>query len=159
MTYIPADYTAETRAALAVLMDTDAYKLDHRRQYKTGTQFVYSNLTARSSRIPDLDWTVFFGLQAYLLDSTGVVLDSLFELRQRVIGAAPVDGEGIAREPATTVTFAPFSAGRFGAVKNARRLALSAGFSTLEDGKRSVRVIDGQDVRVRIGVKLGVSGE
>ncbi|WP_084182438.1 nicotinate phosphoribosyltransferase [Mycolicibacterium austroafricanum] len=70
MTYIPADYTAETRAALAVLMDTDAYKLDHRRQYTTGTQFVYSNLTARSSRIPDLDWTVFFGLQAYLLDLT-----------------------------------------------------------------------------------------
>lgn len=98
-------------------------------------------------------------LQAYLLDDTGMVLDSLLESRQRVVGAAPVDGEGIAREPATTITFAPFSAERFGAVKNARRLALSAGFSTLEDGKRSVRVIDGQDVRVRIGVKLGVSSE
>lgn len=70
MNYSPNDYSLATRAALAVLMDTDAYKLDHRRQYRPGTEFVYSNLTARSSRIDDLDHTVFFGLQAYLIDLT-----------------------------------------------------------------------------------------
>ena len=68
MTYNATDYSPETRAALAVLMDTDAYKLDHRRQYVPGTEFVYSNLTARGSRIAGVDWTVFFGLQAYLRD-------------------------------------------------------------------------------------------
>lgn len=70
MNYDPNSYDATTRAALAVLMDTDAYKLDHRRQYPAGTEFVYSNLTARDSRIPGVDWTVFFGLQAYLRDLT-----------------------------------------------------------------------------------------
>lgn len=98
-------------------------------------------------------------LQAYLLDSTGVVLDSLLESRQRVVGSAPVDDRGVVRETATTVTLAPFTGGRFAAVRNARRLALSTGFSTIEDGKRSVRVLAEQDVRVRIGVKLGVSGQ
>lgn len=68
MSYNPADYSTKTRAALATLFDTDAYKLDHRRQYEPGTEFVYSNLTARGSRIPGVDWTVFFGLRAYLGD-------------------------------------------------------------------------------------------
>lgn len=52
--------------ALDTLLSTDAYKLDHRRQYPDGTEFVYSNLTARGTRIPEIDATVFFGLQAYL---------------------------------------------------------------------------------------------
>ncbi|WP_409431321.1 nicotinate phosphoribosyltransferase [Mycobacterium sp. SMC-16] len=62
------EYAPETIAALDVLMDTDAYKLDHRRQYPAGTEYVYSNLTARGSRIPGVSWTAFFGLQAYLRD-------------------------------------------------------------------------------------------
>ncbi|UCZ62042.1 nicotinate phosphoribosyltransferase [Mycolicibacterium phocaicum] len=61
-------YRPETIAALDVLMDTDAYKLDHRRQYPAATEYVYSNLTARGSRIPGVSWTAFFGLQAYLRD-------------------------------------------------------------------------------------------
>lgn len=44
----------------------DAYKLDHRRMYVPGTEYVYSNLTARGSRIPGVDKVLFFGLQAFL---------------------------------------------------------------------------------------------
>lgn len=47
---------------------TDAYKLDHRRQYPEGTTKVYSNFTPRGSRIPGVDRVVFFGLQAVLSD-------------------------------------------------------------------------------------------
>lgn len=46
----------------------DAYKLDHRRQYPKGTTRVYSNLTPRGSRVSGVDYTVFFGLQAFLQD-------------------------------------------------------------------------------------------
>ncbi len=42
---------------------TDGYKCDHRRQYPEGTNLVYSNFTARKSRIPEIDHVVFFGLQ------------------------------------------------------------------------------------------------
>lgn len=48
------------------LLQTDGYKLDHRRQYPPGTQFVYSNLTPRSGRNPNSTGTVFFGLQYFL---------------------------------------------------------------------------------------------
>lgn len=51
-----------------VLFFTDAYKLDHRRQYPEGTTNVYSNFTARGSRDPDITRTVHFGLQAFLKD-------------------------------------------------------------------------------------------
>lgn len=41
----------------------DFYKTDHRRQYPEGTQEVYSNLTARGSRMPGVDKIVNFGTQ------------------------------------------------------------------------------------------------
>ena len=44
----------------------DGYKLDHLRQYPKGTERIYSNWTARSSRIPGQDEVVFFGLQYFL---------------------------------------------------------------------------------------------
>lgn len=52
--------------ALDALMSTDVYKLEHRLMYPPGTQVLFSNLTARSTRIPDVDATVFFGMQAFL---------------------------------------------------------------------------------------------
>ncbi|WP_424463944.1 nicotinate phosphoribosyltransferase [Pseudoclavibacter helvolus] len=53
---------------VAPLFQTDAYKLDHRRQYELAGNVtrVYSNYTNRGSRIPDIDRVVHFGLQAFL---------------------------------------------------------------------------------------------
>lgn len=53
---------------VAPLFHTDAYKLDHRRQYALSGNVtrVYSNYTNRKSRIPGIDHIVHFGLQAYL---------------------------------------------------------------------------------------------
>ena len=45
------------------MFNTDGYKLDHRRQYPKGTEYVYSNWTPRGSRIDGVDEVVFFGLQ------------------------------------------------------------------------------------------------
>ncbi|MCV7174907.1 nicotinate phosphoribosyltransferase [Mycolicibacterium sphagni] len=58
-------------APIAALMECDAYKLDHRRQYDAaaGTGAVtrvYSNYTNRKSRIPGVNHVVHFGLQAQL---------------------------------------------------------------------------------------------
>jgi nicotinamide phosphoribosyltransferase len=44
----------------------DFYKADHRRQYPEGTSFVFSNFTARFSRMPGVDKVVFFGLQYFI---------------------------------------------------------------------------------------------
>jgi nicotinamide phosphoribosyltransferase len=48
------------------LLLTDGYKVDHRRQYPTGTTLVYSNWTPRKSRIEGVDEVVFFGLQYFI---------------------------------------------------------------------------------------------
>jgi nicotinamide phosphoribosyltransferase len=48
------------------ILATDAYKLDHRRQYPENTQYVYSNWTPRTSRVEEIDEVVFFGLQYFL---------------------------------------------------------------------------------------------
>lgn len=45
---------------------SDFYKTDHRRQYPKGTTLVYSNMTARGSRIEDIDHVIFFGLQYFM---------------------------------------------------------------------------------------------
>lgn len=50
-------------AGFNAISATDGYKLDHRRQYVPGTEFVYSNWTARGSRIPEIDKVIFVGLQ------------------------------------------------------------------------------------------------
>lgn len=46
----------------------DGYKVDHRRQYPEGTQLIFSNLTARSTRRPATEKMVFFGLQYFIKD-------------------------------------------------------------------------------------------
>lgn len=45
---------------------SDGYKVDHRRQYPTGTELVYSNWTPRKSRLENVDSVVFFGLQYFI---------------------------------------------------------------------------------------------
>ena len=48
------------------LLKTDSYKLSHKDQYPEGLDNLYSNFTARGSRIEGINHTVHFGLQAYL---------------------------------------------------------------------------------------------
>jgi nicotinamide phosphoribosyltransferase len=48
------------------LLLTDFYKVGHPFQYPEGTQYVYSNLTPRKSRIEGIDKVVFFGLQYFI---------------------------------------------------------------------------------------------
>lgn len=45
------------------MMNTDGYKLDHRRQYPEGTEYVYSNWTPRGSRVKGVNEVIFLGLQ------------------------------------------------------------------------------------------------
>ncbi len=60
--------TRDARHAIRFLTSTDSYKLSHHRQYPARTTRVYSNLTARKSRLEGIDYAVFFGLQAFLHD-------------------------------------------------------------------------------------------
>ncbi|MBI1286247.1 MAG: nicotinate phosphoribosyltransferase [Flavobacteriales bacterium] len=45
---------------------TDGYKVDHRSQYPTGTELVYSNWTPRGTRMPGVEKVALFGLQYFI---------------------------------------------------------------------------------------------
>lgn len=50
------------------LLLTDFYKVHHHRMYPEGTTKIYSNLTARKSRLKGVNQIVFFGLQHFIKD-------------------------------------------------------------------------------------------
>lgn len=48
------------------LLIKDFYKADHRSQYPTGTNLVYSNFTPRAARDKNIKYIIFFGLQYFI---------------------------------------------------------------------------------------------
>lgn len=61
----------------------DFYKADHRRQYPDKTTLVFSNFTPRKSRIKDVNYVVFFGLQYYIKEYLINVWDNGFFNRDK----------------------------------------------------------------------------
>lgn len=61
----------------------DGYKLDHRRQFPKGTQYVYSNFTARDSRVPGVTEVALFGLQYFLAAYLQELAHETFFSKQR----------------------------------------------------------------------------
>jgi len=100
---------------------------------------------------------VAINLQGYFYDGNGVLLDSLFENDTAVIEGAAVDQNG---NPTTTnevITFVDFPADRFASIKQVKQVEIVATFFTSTNGTQSVRIKDGQDVKIRMGAILGVS--
>lgn len=60
------------------LFQTDFYKVDHRRQYPRKTTRVYSNFTARGSRIPDVEYVIPFGVQ-FAMNKLDTLFDAWFK--------------------------------------------------------------------------------
>ena len=73
-----------------LLLQTDVYKFGHKDQYPPGTNKVYSYLESRGSREDGLDYTVFFGLQYYLMKYLRVVthedVDEYEEVASGILG-------------------------------------------------------------------------
>jgi nicotinamide phosphoribosyltransferase len=83
---------------------TDAYKISHPEQYPPGTEFVYSNVTARKSRMPEVQRVVVFGIryfiEEYLINNfnhnffnrpKGTVIRELSEFFDSYFGVDSVD--------------------------------------------------------------------
>ena len=63
---------------------TDGYKIDHRRQYPEGTRIVYSNITPRKSRDPEIKEIVFFGLQYFIKKYLIEEFDKWFQMPEEL---------------------------------------------------------------------------
>jgi hypothetical protein len=98
------------------------------------------------------------GLQIYFADENGVVLDSLFTPYGNILEAAPVDGEGLPTAISEKTTFTTFEGARFDKIKTAKKALLRASYSTVNNGETIVKILSTQEVKIRMGMKIGVGG-
>ncbi len=93
--------------------------------------------------------------QAYFLDGTGAILDSLYDAgASTIVSAALVDNNGNVISPTTEISFTTFGAERFDNVRAAEKVLIQAFFSTSNEGQQSVKALAGQQAEIRMGLKL-----
>ena len=93
--------------------------------------------------------------QAYFVDGTGAILDSLFDAGASIIvGAAVVDNNGNVISPTTEISFTTFDAARFDHIREAEKIVLHSFFSTSNNGQQTVKALAGQEAEIRMGLKL-----
>jgi len=107
--------------------------------------------------IADNGIPVDVGLQAYFADASGTILDSLFLSDQALIlEAAEVNSDGEVTNRVEKITINTFESDRYANIKTAKKVFLNASFSTVNDGTESVRIYSDQDVKFRMGMKIGI---
>ncbi|MCB0548054.1 MAG: hypothetical protein KDD19_10750 [Phaeodactylibacter sp.] len=95
-------------------------------------------------------------IQGFFLDKDGIVLDSLFQDAVRVIEGVPVDSEGNASGVKEDITYIDYPEERFNKVRTAENLDIVASFSTINNGNVSVKILESQAVKVKLGAIFGV---
>lgn len=96
-------------------------------------------------------------IQAYFVDENNVVIDSLLSAPQTLVEGAPVNSNGEVTGAKQKITYIPIDEARFAPIRDrAKRLWLDAAFFTNNGGSTSVRITNQQEVRIRLGAKLGV---
>jgi len=96
-------------------------------------------------------------LQLFFADENERIIDSLFTEITPVVVAATVDADGNTVEQTTKEAFASVTEERFENIKQARNLFLRTRFSTPEAGMRSIRITADQNVKIGMGLKVGVN--
>ncbi len=90
-------------------------------------------------------------IQIFFVDENGNLTEMLTDSDLRVIDAAPVDGSGNVTGPSNNTTFIPIAGSRLEALKAARKLILTAVFSTTNNGDRPVRLTSDQRLNLGMG--------
>lgn len=74
---------------MSIIFQRDFYKTGHHAQYPEGTELIFSNFTPRKSRMPGVDYSVFFGLKyfikKYLMGGNSKVWDHDLHLYLKLI--------------------------------------------------------------------------
>ncbi|MBK7410326.1 MAG: hypothetical protein IPL49_19940 [Saprospirales bacterium] len=94
------------------------------------------------------------GIQAYMEDEFGVVIDSLLATPQTLIAAAPVDAAGDVINPVKHVLYVPVAGARLENLRRTKRIVVEAAFSTYNEGNTSVKVYADQHVNIGVGLRL-----
>lgn len=93
-------------------------------------------------------------IQAYFIDESGMVIDSMLNGPQTLIDAAPVDSQGEVINPVKHVLYVPIAGARMESLRKAKQIILNAAFSTYDNGSTSVKVYAEQKVHIGVGLRL-----
>jgi len=93
-------------------------------------------------------------VQAYLVDGSGAVIDSLLTGPQILIAAAPVDDEGEVISSVKHILYLPVTGARLENLRETKQIILDAAFSTFDNGNKSVKVYADQHVNIGVGLKI-----
>lgn len=120
----------------------DAYKIDHRRMYPEGMEYMYSNFTPRKTRIKGVDKVVFFGLQSFLQTVLGDMFDAWFqededvvcaEYERRTLNVLGPTGEGVGTDHIRALHRKGYLPLRFKALPEGTEVPLQVPMFTVEN--------------------------
>ncbi len=119
-------------------------------QYKKNVDHVELKIIADNAMPVDI------AVQGYFANGQGKILDSLYVSPQLVLKSAAVDANGNATTPTRQISYTTIDYARFQRVADAAKLWIHYYYSTALNGSVPVRVLATQEVRVQIGMKLGL---
>ncbi len=93
-------------------------------------------------------------LQVYLADESGIIQDSLFLSKARLLAGAQMTGADGTTEPATQLLQVDFSEARLPDLSRAKRMVLEARVSSTQHGEVPVRITKDQTLAFQLGAKV-----
>lgn len=114
---------------------------------------------AEFKMIADNGMPIDLSVQGYFLGESGQVLDSLFQSAagEPLLRGAAVNANGDVTRVTQQISYIPIDAPKLNRIRLAKRLALRYSLATSNNGATpSVRLKSNQDVRIQLGVSVGL---
>ena len=101
------------------------------------------------------------GLQAYFLDASNRIVDSLYSTAtpQILLKASQVDAAGKVTAPTRQISYVKIDAAKLQRLQASKKAILKYTFSTVNDGTTPVRLMASQQIKVKLGAIVGVKNE
>ncbi|MGB3800344.1 MAG: hypothetical protein WA952_11075, partial [Lewinella sp.] len=150
-----SSYTASVNVELPLYGSADDFQILDSFPINLGDQ--HGDITSASLRVTtDNEIPFDLSLTGTFIDEQGAALADLTDGELLVIRATPVDDQGNATGVQQQTVDVAFSGEKLEAVRRAATLVLRTTFATTDGGTQAVRVLDEQELRVRIGARLSV---
>lgn len=154
------------------LTDTSAFKLQVDMDlpiYGSAKNFVindtfaldlsnYTNVTYGEFKIiTDNGMPIDLALQGFFANANGSLIDSFYTASSLVLRGAPVGANGLPSSVQANENVIKIEADKLKRILPAKKLIIRYSFSTTNNGSVPVKLTATQNVRVRIGVKFGIT--
>ena len=128
---------------------TDTFNINFS-QYQKNVDHVELKIIADNGMPIDL------GVQGYFATDAGTILDSLYATPNTILKAAAVDAAGSVTSSTQQISYTTIDYSRFHRIAPATKLLVHYFYSTANKGTIAVKVLATQEVRLQIGMKLGL---